>query len=127
MEIQKYLSKGGATKIVVDYNLGEASAITFCLRINGSLVGFSLPSNHEGVLRAMRNDRKIPRSKCTDEQAKRVSWRILKDWVAAQMAIIESKMVEMQEVFLPYAITNSGTTLYKEISENKLNLLQLNP
>ncbi|HEY3525282.1 MAG TPA: hypothetical protein VGK47_03725 [Nitrososphaeraceae archaeon] len=87
------------------------------------MVAFSLPANYSGVLKAMQKDKKIPRSKCTIEQAQRVSWRIVKDWVEAQMAIVEAQLADMAEVFLPYAITKSGTTLYKEIQSGGLKLL----
>mgnify|MGYP001580177393 FL=1 len=71
----------------------------------------------------MQNSNRVPRKMCTKEQALRVSWRIVKDWVVAQMAIVEAEMVDMAEVFLPYAITKNGTTLYKEIQNNGMKLL----
>ena len=123
-EIQKCLVKHGAHKIVTDYLNGFPSAVTFCLTLNGSMVGFSLPANYSGVLKAMKNDRKVPRSKCTDEQAQKVAWRIVKDWVEAQMAIVEAQLADMAEVFLPYAITKNGTTLYKEVQGNGMLMLQ---
>jgi len=122
-EIQKCLVKHGAHKIVTDYQNMIPSSVTFCLTINNNVVGFSLPANPEGVLKAMQKDKKVPRSKCTKEQAQRVAWRIIKDWVEAQMAIVESQLAEMAEVFLPYAITKSGNTLYKEIKNNDMLLL----
>jgi hypothetical protein len=122
-EIQKCLVKHGANKIITDYNLNVPTSVTFCLILNGNTVDFSLPANASGVLRAMKNDRKVPRSKCTEEQAQRVAWRIVKDWVEAQMAIVEAQLADMVEVFLPYAITKSGTTLYKEIQSNGTLLL----
>lgn len=125
-EIQKCLVKHGAHKIVTDYANGLPSAVTFCLTINDNTVGFSLPANYSGVLKAMKGDRKVPRSKCTDEQAQRVAWRIVKDWVEAQMAIVEAQLCDVAEVFLPYAITKSGTTLYKEIQGDGMRLLQSN-
>ena len=60
--------------------------------------------------------------KCDYEQAERVAWRILKDWVEAQMAILESQMVEMDEIFLPYMINNSGQTLFEAYRSNQLLL-----
>lgn len=123
-EIQKILVKRGAHKIVTDYQNGLPSAVTFCLTMNGQLVGYALPANNSGVLKAMRNDRKIPRAKCTEEQAQRVAWRIVKDWVEAQMAIVEAQLADVGEVFLPYAIMPSGTTLYKEIQSNGMKMLQ---
>lgn len=122
-EIQKCLVKHGASKIVTDYSNGLPSAVTFCLTLNGNIAAFSLPANYSGVLKAMKNDSKVPRSKCTDEQAQRVSWRIVKDWVEAQMAIVEAQLADVAEVFLPYAITKNGNTLYKEIQGSGILLL----
>lgn len=123
-EIQKCLVKHGAHKIVTDYENGLPSAVTFCLTINDKVAGFSLPANYSGVLKAMRNDRKVPRSKCTDEQAQKVAWRIVKDWVEAQMAIVEAQLADMAEVFLPYLITKSGDTLYKQMNSNGMLMIE---
>jgi hypothetical protein len=123
-EIQKCLVKHGAQKIVTDYENGSPSAVTFCINLNGNIMAFSLPANYEGVLKAMKSDKKVPRSKCNIEQAQKVAWRIVKDWVQAQMAIVEAQLADLAEVFLPYAITKNGTTLYKEIQTNGMLMLQ---
>lgn len=122
-EIHKCLVKHGATKIVTDYTGQAPTSITFCVILNEKLTPFSLPANYRGVLRAMQKDRRIPRSKCTEEQALRVSWRIIKDWVEAQMAIVEAELAHLAEVFLPYAVTKNGNTLYNEIQSNGMLLL----
>jgi hypothetical protein len=56
-------------------------------------------------------------------QAKRTAWRIVKVWVEAQMAIIDCGQAEMAEVFLPYAITETGQTLFQRIQQNPKYLL----
>lgn len=122
-EIQKCLVKHGANKIVTDYSNGTPSAVTFCLTINDRMVGYILPANYSGVLKAMENDKKVPNSKCTSEQAQRVAWRIVKDWVEAQMAIVEAQLADMSEVFLPYAVTKTGETMYKYVQQNTQLLL----
>ncbi|MDD4970707.1 MAG: hypothetical protein PHT07_14870 [Paludibacter sp.] len=124
MEIQQCLVKHGASKIVVDYENSVPVALTFCLPLQNNIIAFSLPCNYQGVLNAMTKDKNVPRSMCKKEQALRVSWRIIKDWVIAQMAIVESQLVEMSEVFLPYAITKSGNTLYNEIKSNGMLMLK---
>ena len=53
-------------------------------------------------------NQKVPNSKCNEQQAQKVAWRIIKDWVEAQMAIVEAQMADVAEVFLPYAVTNTG-------------------
>ena len=123
-EIQKCLVKHGANKIVTDYSNSLPSGVTFCLTLNGNMVGFSLPANYEGVFKSMKNDPKVPQRLLTKEQALKVSWRIIKDWVEAQMALVDAQLADVEEVFLSYAITKSGTTLYKEIQGNGMLMLQ---
>jgi len=60
----------------------------------------------------MKNDRKIPNASKNEEQALRTSWRIIKDWIEAQLAIVDAELAPMQEVFLQYLVINdSGETL----------------
>lgn len=122
-EIQRCLVSHGANKIVTDYSDGLPTAVTFCLTMEGNMVAFALPCNYEGVLKAMQRDRKVPRRLCTDEQALRVSWRIVKDWVEAQVAIVDARLADVAEVFLPYAVTKNGQTLYRELKSNNTLLL----
>lgn len=123
-EIQQILSRSSARKCVIDSDGdGNPVALTFCLIWNGTMTAFALPCNFEGVLRAMRNNKKVPRTYCTEEQALRVGWRIVKDWVAAQMAIVEAGLSSPQEVFLPYAVTKSGETLFKYLEQDNTLLL----
>ncbi len=123
-EIQKSLAKAGAIAVSVDYDgQGEPMALMFLIRFQGEPVSFRLPSRWEGVLKRLNNDPKVPRSFKTEIQARRVAWRIVKDWVEAQMAIIEAGQAELVEVFLPYAVTNSGQSLYQVFNSSQ-KLLQ---
>lgn len=51
-----------------------------------------------------------------------VAWRIVKDWVEAQMAILESEQVQMDEVFLPYMVNNRGQTIFEVYQSGQLLL-----
>jgi hypothetical protein len=112
---------------MIDYSdNGLPFGLVFALKIRDIWVSFRLPCNWEGVYKAMQNDRKIPRSYKNPEQARRVAWRIVKDWVEAQMAIIEAGQAQLAEVFLPYAVTRSGKTVYQEFESGHPLLLQEN-
>ena len=121
-ELQGILSKYGAQSIMIGYNNQLPVRIEFSLIVNDGMVNFRLPSNHNGVLRAMRNDRSIARRLCTDEQALKVSWRIIKVWVQAQMALIDAELADFAEIFLPYATTSDGTTFYNRLRANQFLL-----
>lgn len=111
-EIQKLLAKAGANAILSEYdNNGEVTAVSFKMSVRNNEIGFRLPVEPDKVLLVLKTQRGVePRYK-TVEHAKRVAWRIVKDWVEAQLAIIETQMVEAEQVFLPYAITSNGETL----------------
>jgi hypothetical protein len=53
-------------------------------------------------------------------QAERVAWRIIKDWVETQMAILESQMVQMEEIFLPYMVNRQGQTFFEAYQKKLL-------
>ncbi len=92
--------------------------------INQNPVNFRLPSNWGGIKKLLDKNKKIPKNLKTEEQAIRISWRILKDWIEAQMAIIQCGLAELPEVFLPYAMTNNGTTLFQAIKSNNMKYLE---
>ena len=122
-EIQGILSKHGATAIMTEYNNGNVTGLSFKIMTLRGELGIRLPSNTDRVLQVLKNQRKNNNQvKDTFEQANKVAWRIIKDWVDAQMAILETEMVEMEQIFLPYVLNNKGKTLYQEFKENQLLL-----
>ena len=41
-----------------------------------------------------------------------MAWRVMKDWIAAQLALAETKMVQLDEIMLPYMhVDDGGTTV----------------
>ena len=123
-EIQSLLGKKGVKAVQIEYEESRPSAVLFILDIKDKNISFRLPCNVQGVLTAMRNDRKIPGSHKNFEQAERTAWRIIKDWVEAQMAIIEAGQAVMKEVFLPYLVMPAtNQTLFQTFTENSQKLL----
>jgi len=119
-EIQKKLAITGAEAVLSEYDKdGVMCAMSF--RIRG--LYFRLPINIEGTYQAMNKDRRIPNRLKTYEQAARVAWRIIKDWIEAQIAIIQAGQAEIEQVFLPYAQNQLGQTLYEVIKENEFKQL----
>ena len=87
----------------------------------------SLPSDwHPVQTLLIAEKRKNPNMRpwqTTEEHARDVSWRIIKDWVEAQMALIETRMVTSAQVFLPDAVTKDGQTVYEYIANHTQLLL----
>lgn len=112
-EIQKKLSKAGASAVMIEYGpSGEESALSFRFAVDGSDVYFNLPANTDAIYNVLQ--RTCAPRYATRKQASNVAWRILKDWVEAQLAVREAGLVELIEVFLPYAQTGmGGKTVYQ--------------
>ena len=109
---------------------GYIVALSFEIILNDQSIGFRLPTDWRPVLqvleeqqKAYRRQGKRFRASVDQEQALRVAWRITKDWVEAQAAFIETMMVTTAQVFLPYAVTKNGQTLYEYIANNPQFLL----
>lgn len=123
MEIQSLLAKAGATSIMADYDTnGNVVALSFRISLDGQPLSFRLPTDWHPVHSTLKRQRVSPKYQ-TEEQALRVAWRITKDWVEAQLAVIETQMVTTAQVFLPYAVTRTGQTVYEYMANNTQLLL----
>lgn len=125
LEIQKKLAQAKAKAFYSQYNDdGIMTAMSFQIDSKNGVISFKLPSNIDAVYRVLCNDRKVPRRLCYDKkQAARVAWRIIKVWVDAQLAIIEIGLVDVTEVFLPYAINREGQTMYEMIRDKGFKMI----
>lgn len=124
-EIQKCLAMHGASAILAEYDdQGRINALSFQIVMEDQKVGFRLPSDWRPVLKVLelqkRKTNSRSRIQANEEQARRVAWRIVKDWVEAQMAIVEVQMVKMDQVFLPYAVARDGRTIYETVKSGNL-------
>lgn len=130
-EITGLLASKGARQVQINYDeQGRPQAICFVLLLAGFPVQFKLPCNFEGVFRSLAREYKdrgarqrFERSQESMYQSRRVAWRIIKDWVAAQLALVEAEQAQMAEVFLPYAVHESGQTMFQRFVENHCKAL----
>lgn len=120
-EIQGALARRGVTRISTLYTQdGTASGISFVMQTEYGMREFELPVRTEGVLAAMKADSKIPASKCTPDQAARVAWRIAKDWLEAQSALIDASLATLDEVMFPYMVDGKGQTAFSVFKNAQL-------
>jgi hypothetical protein len=124
-EIQRCLVRHGARGVMTEFDpQGRPAAMSFIIPTAFGDRSFRLPANVVAVERTLAAQAKAGngRVKATPEHAARVAWRIVKDWVEAQMAIVESGMVALPEVFLPYMLVAGGRTMYEVAQERRLGL-----
>ena len=122
-EIQSMLAKAGARHMLIEYDQSDPVALAFKIEVKGSPISFRLPCNWKGVLKALHGQ--VPSRMLNTQHARRVGWRILKDWLRAQLSLIATGASSMEEVMLPWAIMCTGETVATEMLSNKPHLLGL--
>ncbi len=135
-EIEKLLSGSGAQKILKEYDdEGNIKSIQFVLNVESGQLPFKLPMNVDAVLQTLKSQsgeyrrqpsgkhvRIVPQNMINMEQASKVGWRIIKDWLEAQLALFFLQMVKIEEIFLPYMYNaKEGKTMFKMLEERGFN------
>lgn len=119
-EIEELLSGLGANAILKNYR-GDGRVEALSFQYKG--MGFKLPSNTEKCMECLKTlpvYRNKPRQ-WLEEQAERVTWRVIKDWLDAQISLIRIGQAEMQQVMLPY-VWDGKHTLYDKFKESNFML-----
>ena len=123
-EIQKMLAMSKAQAVLCEYDDDAVMcAMSFRIITNYGVIFFRLPANTVGVYNALKQDNKVPKRLKTRAQAANVAWRILKDWIEAQLAIVDADMASITEVFLPYAQNKEGQTVYQSLEQTNFKQL----
>src|SRR5436309_3647886 len=125
-ELQETLGKHGAKQISFDYDDdGRIQSVQFVIKANDRFLPVRLPARvakaqtvlkrqwEAGIISHKRGKEKT----YGYEQAYRVAWRNILDWVQAQMALLEIGMAKMEEVFLPYMQDRDGVTFFERMEE----------
>ncbi len=118
-EIQQILAKHNISHSSIKTENQLPVALTFTIMYKNYPLNFILPCNHAGVLGVFKKDKKIPKTSHTQEQALRTAWRIIKDWVASQLAIVESEQTQLQIIFMPWMVNEKGETLAQKMFEGE--------
>jgi len=127
MEIEDILSRHKVTDIWKIYDTeGSIIALNFVVYTEFGKLAFKLPVNVEAVGYILKNDKKNKRINLSKNQvgdkavAQRIAWRIIKDWIDSQMALVDISMVKLEEVFLPYVYDfKKNQSLYEAFKERK--------
>ena len=132
MHIEECLAANGASSIIKQYGLIDKKVIAISFFINiGDSVGFTpfrLPANVSAVEAILRRACKKPRKSFDDkvkQQAERTAWKILSDWVDAQMALIQMDQAKLIEVFMPYIwYERQGKSFFQMVESSGFSMLE---
>lgn len=121
-QVHGLLIEAGARAIMTEYDEDrKASGMSFAVQTPFGQQGYTLPVRTERVLAVLVRDGVGPKYR-TPEHAERVGWRILKDWLEAQLALLSTEMVTLDQVMLPYMRGDDGRTVYELYLDKQLAL-----
>lgn len=127
-ECQAILAAAGASSVAVHYENSQPAELSFSLRTPHGLRNFTLPVDvnaMQAVLtKAERAGDFAPLKKAAGkfasrEHAANVAWRVVKDWLEANLALIAAQMATLTEVMLPYLHVDEGRTLWQAYQERE--------
>jgi hypothetical protein len=129
-EIEKMLTKYGATKIMKEYEGELPVMLVFAITTEHGQMGIRLPIHPDKIMDVFKfqvSNGKLPRKywdgDWAHEQAHRVAWRIIRDWLDAQLTLLNIQMVKIDEIFLPYIYNDKlKMTVYEMLDKGKFNL-----
>lgn len=124
-EIEYILMKHRARSIMKNYEGEAITGLSFLIDTGVQQIPVRMPVKVDECLKVLKKEkRENPRKQIRDTrvQAERVAWRILKDWIEAQMALLDIEMVRFEEIFLPYIEVPGGQTIYERLEEKQFLL-----
>lgn len=116
-EIYGILTAKGVRRLQIDYDNSIPTAIEFVYPVHNFPVLFRLPANVNGVLACLKAQKGVEWRYRTLEHARKVAWRIVKNWLEAQIALVEAGAAQMSQVFMPYAVQQDGKTMFELFDE----------
>jgi hypothetical protein len=134
-ECQALLAASGAASVAVHYEDGLPSGLSFTLKTPHGTRAFTLPVNVDGVQRMLAEANRKGQLRSDGhknarlegrEHASRVAWRVVKDWLEANLALIAAQMATIDEVMLPYLVVgDDDKTLWQAYREREQAAIEM--
>lgn len=124
-EIENILLEHGIRQIHKNFDSeGKVSGIYFTIPFNDRMVHYKMPAKIDEVRKILKNqkeDTSEPVATTHVKNAECVAWRIIKDWIDSQLAMVAVNLVDIHQIFLPYAVDPAtDETLYDKFVQGNM-------
>jgi hypothetical protein len=131
-ECQSILAAAGAASVAVHFEDGQPAGLSFTLRTPHGDRAFTLPVDvgaMHAVLRkadfsSLHATRATLDKLTSAEHAARVAWRVCKDWLEANLALIAARMATIDQVMLPFLHVDGDRTLWQAYRDREQAALE---
>lgn len=114
------------TKIMTEFVDGRPVGITFEAGTEFGPRMFRLPVDVDAMALLLRQEKDrnrlpgISYNLATDRaHAERVAWRVIAEWITAQMTLVATRMATLDQVMLPYLVVDGDRSLYATYREQQ--------
>ena len=133
-EIEDMLRKADVSKVGKSFESGQIKAIYFQMDTPDGSLPFRLPVNVGAVYQILLlkressptyryNDVPADMKQKIHQQAERTAWRIIHWWLKGQLALVQTQMVTVTEIFLPYMLVSESETFYQRLKAGDFKAL----
>jgi hypothetical protein len=130
-EVQTMLAEAGAGHVTIAFTDMVPSGVTFHLETVHGWRTYTLPCDIPAMQRLLTDQDRAGvlksgsrAARTSRAQAERVAWRVLKDWLSAQLTLVEAGMAVLPQVMLPYLHTDGERTLYQVYAEREQRAIE---
>jgi len=118
-EIQQILATSDARRISTEYDTdGQPTAVQFVLQIDNRPLPFRIEPSVGAMRKALNEDEDTPGT-FDLEQARRVAWRIWKEWLNAVLAFRDTRQAQLDQLLLGFGVTADGRTVHKRLVDDR--------
>ena len=131
-ECQSILAAAGAASVAVHFENGDPAGLSFTLKTPHGMRSFTLPVNLDGMhavlqkeagpggsIAALHRSRAEVARLTSRKHAAEMAWRVVKDWLEANLALVAAQMATLTEVMLPYLHVDEDRTLWRAYQERE--------
>ncbi len=132
LEIETMLINNGCEKIAKEFESGRIKSIYFQIATPDANMPFTLPVNVDAIYQMFYDEKRASpnvwqwdkkKEQQLRAQAERTAWRIIWHWLKSQLALIQTQMVTVTQVFMPYMLVEENETLYQRLVGGGLTAL----
>lgn len=126
-EIIDFIVDVGATDISQTFENKECVSIRFIISNMGNSIIYKLTANPDAAYAILIEQKKRINDEVRQKvkkQSFKTAWRILRDWIDSQCALIKLGQATPMQLFLSYAYDpNTDSTVYERLNEGSLKFL----
>jgi len=118
-EMQQILAQSDARRVAMDYGSdGYPTAIQFVLLLDGQPLPFRIEPDVGGMRKALNEDDDTP-GHFDIEHARRVAWRIWKEWLNSVLAFRKTRQAQLDQLLLGFGVTGDGRTVHERLVDDR--------